>query len=317
VVVCTRDRLRALADCLESLTRQESPPELFEVIVVDNGSTDGTEGWLRRWAAADPARRRAVREERTGLSRARNRGVEVACNDVVLFVDDDALASEQWVAAHLSCYRAESAVGAVGGPVLLTWPDGRPAWLGAELEHWFSALDLGPQAVPFPPPHGPYGTNMSVRRSELIAAGGFATDLGRRGRSLVSSDEHDLFVRLWARGVRIEYAPGAVVSHQILEDRLRRRWVLRRGWAQGRGNARMQRRASTVEGGPSFKKLWRAEARFAAADPRGFARLMREGTGSARLNEIARRSGHLAAIVEHVWLRAGDLLGSSSRDVRL
>jgi hypothetical protein len=44
---------------------------------------------------------------------------------------------------------------------------------------------------------------------------------------------------------------------------------------------------------------------------------MREGTGSARLNEIARRSGHLAAIVEHVWLRAGDLLGSSSRDVRL
>ena len=98
----------------------------------------------------------------------------------MLFIDDDALAHEGWVAAHLSRYRETVTFSAVGGPVVLSWSGGRPAWLGPELEHWFSALDLGPEAEPFPPPHGPYGANMSARRLDLIGVGGFAVELGRR-----------------------------------------------------------------------------------------------------------------------------------------
>jgi glucosyl-dolichyl phosphate glucuronosyltransferase len=316
VVVCTRNRVEALSECLGSLANQEVSPARFEVVVVDNGSTDRTATFLQRWVAGDPTRRRILTEERTGLSRARNRGVEEARHEVVLFIDDDALAHTGWVGAHLARYGEDDDVGAVGGPVVLSWPSGRPAWVGPELEHWFSALDLGPEARAFPPPHGPYGANMSVRRLDVIAVGGFAIELGRRERSLVSGEEHDLFTRLWARGALIEYEPAAVVTHQVLPDRLRRAWVLRRGWAQGRGNARMQRRASGLPGSPGVRATCWAEARFAAADLRGFATVIRNGSSGATLNEVARRFGHVAAVVEHLRLRAGDILGRHRGELR-
>ena len=234
--------------------------------------------------------------------------LEVARHEVVLFIDDDALAHQGWLEAHLARYAEAADVGAVGGPVVLPWPSGRPGWLGPELEHWFSALDLGPESMPFPPPHGPYGTNMSVRRLELIAVGGFDVELGRHGRSLVSGEEHDLFSRLWARGVGIEYEPDAVVTHQVRPDRLSRRWILRRGWAQGRGNARMQRRAR-LHGGPGLRETCWAEARFAASGLDELAKLVRHDRSGGLLNDIARRSGHVAALVEHFWLLAGGRVG--------
>ena len=85
-----------------------------------------------------------------GLSQARNTGVAAARNDVVLFIDDDAVAPRGWVAAHLAAYARDPSVDAVGGPVVLAWPNGRPAWATPRLEHWWSALDLGEQARQHP-----------------------------------------------------------------------------------------------------------------------------------------------------------------------
>ena len=235
-----------MVECLGALADQVGVGD-HEVVVVDNGSTDGTDGLVRAWAAADPARRRRLREPVAGLSRARNRGVAAARGEVVLFIDDDALAPRGWVAAHLAAYAHDPAVVGVGGPIALRWPDGRPGWLAPRLEHWYSALDHGDDAVAtWPTPHGPYGTNMSVRRATLDEVGGFDTRLGRRGRSLVSSEEGDLFSRVWATGGTVAYEPATLVLHGVTPDRLSRRWVLRRGWAQGRTNARRQWAATPV-----------------------------------------------------------------------
>jgi glycosyltransferase involved in cell wall biosynthesis len=307
IIVCTRDRAPRLGGCLDHLARQIVPVATdVEVVVVDNGSSDGTADVLRAWCARDPGRRRAVTEPVAGLSRARNRGVAAARGDVVLFIDDDADAPRGWVAAHLAAYERDPAVVAVGGPVALRWPDGRPPWLGPRLEHWFSALDHGDRAVDFPRPHGPYGTNMSVRRAALEAVGGFDHRLGRRGRSLVSSEEADLFDRLWAADGRIAYEPAALVLHAVGRERLRRRWVLRRGWAQGRSNARrllfrgpMSRRELTT--------VCRAEVGMAVQGFGELVGLVMSGAQAAVVDELARRSGHAAAAAELVWLqrRAG------------
>lgn len=310
MVVCTRDRLDVLPECLASLERQAADPSLFEIVVVDNGSTDGTVEWLRGWAREDPARRRVAREPRAGLSRARNAGAELASGEVVLFVDDDAVAHDGWLEAHLRRYAADPEIGAVGGRIELSWPPERPSWLGAELEHWFSALDLGPEPVSFSPPRHPYGANMSVRRSDLLEAGGFAVELGRKGGSLVSGEEHELFTRLWARGRRIEYEPAAVVTHRVLPHRLRRRWVLRRGWAQGRGNARMQRREGRAT---SLRRTCWTETRAAVADLGALATLARERSSGAVLDDVARRSGHLAAAIEHLWTSVRDTATRTGR----
>ena len=97
VVVCTRNRAGVIGPCLEALAGQDMPPERFEVVVVDNGSTDGTAAVLRRWRDGDPSHRRVEEEHRTGLSRARNAGLAAAGAPIVAFIDDDARAAAGWV----------------------------------------------------------------------------------------------------------------------------------------------------------------------------------------------------------------------------
>jgi glycosyltransferase involved in cell wall biosynthesis len=306
IVVCTRNRADRLGRCLASLGDQVVPAGTgVEVVVVDNGSTDGTAAVAGRWCEDDPGRRRLVHEPVPGLSRARNRGTASARGDVVLFIDDDAEAPSGWVAAHLAAYHRDETVVGVGGPVALRWPDGRPGWLAPRLEHWFSALDHGDEPAAFPPPHGPYGTNMSLRRDALEAAGGFDDRLGRRGRSLLSSEEADLFERVWAAGGAVAYEPAALVLHSVTADRLSRRWVLRRGWAQGRSNARRRVLAGPVAG-RALATVCRVEAGTAA---QGFVEVVRSavrGDQAAILDELARRSGHMAAAIELAWLGVHD-----------
>jgi glycosyltransferase involved in cell wall biosynthesis len=296
VVVCTRNRWALLEMCLSSLDEQAGE---LEIIVVDNGSHDATPARLQRWAASGP-HRMVVSEPLAGLSRARNRGLEAARGEIVLFLDDDALAPVSWAASHLRAYRDET-VAAAGGPIVLTFPDGRPRWAGTALEHWWSALSLGDEPGPFPPPHGPYGANMSVRRSSALQAGGFDVALGRAGTSLISSEEADLFQRLWSAGNTIWYVPEAIIVHQVSPDRLRRRWLLRRGLAQGRTNARRD----GVLRGAALRRRWRAEIAAALRPPfKPWGALLAGGSEpGAVLNDICRRAGHLTCAWEHLRQR--------------
>jgi GT2 family glycosyltransferase len=289
VVVCTRDRRRLLEACLASLDEQSHP---VPIVVVDNGSSDTTPAFLRAWSRAAP-RRSTVSEPVAGLSRARNVGVDHADGDVVLFLDDDALAPAGWVHAHLHAYE-DPTVHAAGGPVVLDFVDGRPPWVATRLEHWWSALDHGAEGRPFPPPHGPYGANMSVRRHALVAAGGFDPRLGRRGKSLLSSEEAALFENIWAAGGEILYVPEAVIVHQITAERLRPSWVLRRGIAQGRSNVRRLRL-----NGPDRRREMGAQLAAATRRPTS---LLGDGDGWAgALDDAARRAGHLSAVAALLW----------------
>jgi glycosyltransferase involved in cell wall biosynthesis len=303
VVVCTRDRRDLLAGCLAALADQRAPDGGYEVVVVDNGSTDGTADLLDAWATTDRDARHVVREPVAGLSRARNAGLAAARGEVVVFLDDDARAPHGWVTAHLAPYAWTPGVDAVGGPVVLRWPSGRPAWITPRLEHWFSALDLGERAGPWPAGHGPYGTNMSVRRATALDIGGFSPSLGRRGRSLLSSEEQEFFERLTARGGLMAYEPAAFVHHEVLGERMRARWVVRRGWAQGRSNARVRARRAHISGW-ELVSICRTEARHAIAGSRALAGAVGQRDASAVLDEMARRFGHLSGALEQIWLWA-------------
>jgi glycosyltransferase involved in cell wall biosynthesis len=307
VVVCTRNRRELLAACLASVGQQTL--DELEIVVVDNGSSDGTAAYLADWRR-EGTHRVTVAEPVAGLSRARNRGLAVAAGDIALFLDDDAIAPVSWAASHVAAYGDERVVGA-GGPVVLRFPHGRPAWAVTELEHWWSALDHGDVPCPFPPPHGPYGTNMSVRRVTALEVGGFDTDLGRVGDSLLSSEEADLSERLWAMGGLIRYEPDAVVIHQVTRNRLRVRWLLKRGWAQGRSNARRERQLS----GRELRSRCRTEAAEAFRGLSLVLRELRQGPRSLGLavNELSRRAAHLAFAVEQVSRRAQTVTGVSRR----
>ncbi len=238
VAVCTRNRSALLAGCLATLDTQVVELDAVEVLVVDNGSTDGTADLLRAWSGG--SLRRWVAEPRVGLVHARNRALVASDREVVIFLDDDALVPPTWAAAHLAGYLPGCGIGAIGGPVGLVWPGARPGWLSDDLDHWYSALDLGDAPGPYPNDHGPYGTNMSVWRSAALGVGGFDARFGRHGRRLLSGEERDLSRRLTQAGWRLYYEPTAAVVQQVLPERIDRRWLLRRAWAQGISDARFE-----------------------------------------------------------------------------
>ncbi len=241
VIVPTHSRARLLRGCVERLLSQESAPP-YEVIVVDNGSTDATPELLRRLSAASE-RLRVVREERLGSSHARNAGVARAQGELVFFTDDDVLVPDRWVATGVRLFRDESC-DALGGPVLPMLEGGAalPAWFGERLYPCLALRPpIGGQCWLTPDDWMPYGASMAFRREVIEHAGGFDPSLGRQGKFLGLGEESALFRRVLEFGGRVLFSDEFVVEHRIGPDRLRkayfRKWM--RDAATQRASVRM------------------------------------------------------------------------------
>lgn len=249
VVVCTHSRADLLPACLTALVAQAT--DAIEVLVVDNASTDGTPSVLADFPVT------VVHEARLGLSHARNTGWQQARGPWVAYLDDDAVVEPGWGDALVAAVSLPGAV-AVAGRIRLAWPGGRPGWLHPSLEPYFTCLDRGPGRSVLPGPGFPYGANMALRRADLELLGGFDPALGRTGlRSLRSNEERDVFTRLRAlRDGDVVYAGGAGVAHQVDPGRARRRWLVRRAWAEGRDGASVLVSDASCSGGRAKGVVW-------------------------------------------------------------
>lgn len=225
--------------------------EQYEILVVDNASSDDTAEVVQA-LAGEVGNLRYVLERRSGLSHARNRALREARGPLVAFLDDDAIASRRWLEALLDAYVSGDDVVAVGGRTFLGWPRTRPGWLPAERDRFYGSFDLGDERRAMRFPIYPFGANMAISREALVAVGGFAPQLGRRGRSLASNEERFAFRKLAEAGGIVVYEPTATVRHNVLADRVNVSWVLRRSFAQGCSNVLEQ---ALVE--PSSpRRLW-------------------------------------------------------------
>jgi len=236
ITIQTYNHAEGLAETLGSLAGLRCPEDTdYEILVVDNNSSDRTSAVIREFSSVLGPRLRGLFEPRQGLSHARNLALAEARGDVICFIDDDAVADPDWVAGHAEVYRADEHVVAVAGRIELRWPEGwsRPPWLSRNLESYLSGLDLGPERIVMEYPRYPYGCNMSVRRDVANQIGGFSTRLGRQGHGLRSNEERHFFHKIYKQGGRVIYTPGAVVHHVIPAERLSRRFFLRRAYAQG------------------------------------------------------------------------------------
>lgn len=242
VVVPTIDGRVSLVRTLESLIHQANSSEL-EVVVVLNGGEAAGAGFPHRFPSI-----RFVHEPRLGLSNARNRGVVETKASLVAFVDDDATVGAEWSEAVINAFEDFPVASAVGGKVVLDWPNGRPPWLPRLLESPYSALDLGDKRRWLEFPRSPFGVNFAVRREVFGRLGFFSPHLGRVGKSLRSSEEVEFINRMQAAGSRVLYEPEAIVTHHVQTGRDTRSWLLRRCFVQGMSEAAMfglQRHPST------------------------------------------------------------------------
>ncbi len=229
VVICcwTDARWEQLVAAAESLRAQTTEP--LEVIVV----VDHNPELLDRVRAALPWARTVASTGQPGLSGARNTGVALAAGDVVAFLDDDAAAGPEWVAAQAAAY-ADSTVVGTAARIEPVWAAARPGWFPPEFDwvvgcSWTGGPE-GPAEV-----RNAVGAGMSLRRVPVLLLGGFDEGLGRVGTVPVGCEETELCIRLRQAhpGVRIVSVPAAVTHHHVPAERGTFRYFRSRCWAEG------------------------------------------------------------------------------------
>jgi len=218
-----------LGEAIGSLQRQSLPAESYEIIVVDNASTDDTRKVVEAAAASGGRAVRYVREEQLGLHNARHCGARAARAEILAFTDDDAVCEPNWLEEILRSY-ADERVGAVGGKALPRWAVEPPRWI-LSYPGSLGLLDLGEEPRELPPPRSIYGVNFSIRRSLLFELGGFNPECF--GETWLGDGETGLCLKIHAAGWKILYQPKAVVWHIVSKERISLAYMKHRFRNQG------------------------------------------------------------------------------------
>src|SRR5271157_386989 len=253
VAVATHNRAGELRLTLSSLAGMTAGDQDYEILVIDNGSSDQTSEVVHEFLPRFRGRLRYVFENRLGLSHARNRAITEARHDIIGFLDDDVDVEPHWVERISEAFESGD-YAAVGGRAFLAYPVPRPAWLDEVGECLLTKVDLG-AVRRLAQPDELYGLNLCIRREWFDRVGSFRTDLGRIGECLLSSEEEELLNRFVAAGGQLLYEPGAVVAHRVDANRLRRRWFLSRIYWGKRGHARMVPE-SQISGYQCLRSTW-------------------------------------------------------------
>jgi glycosyltransferase involved in cell wall biosynthesis len=220
VAVCTWNRAALLPAVLDRLARLRYAPGDWELVVVNNNSTDDTERVLEAFAGRLPLRR--AFEPKQGTSHARNAAVRLARGDYVVWTDDDVLVEADWLAAYARAVERHPSAALFGGPVRPRFEGTPPPWLSSawqEIGPAFAARDLG--AEPFELENDgelPYGANYVVRAREQRL---FPYDpaLGRRLDGGTLGDETAVIRAILAAGGEGWWVPDALVEHWIPKER--------------------------------------------------------------------------------------------------
>lgn len=223
-IICTYNREKYIRKVLDSLTRQQLPITDFEIVVVNNNSTDRSEEEILRFRQAHPELNFTyVTETNQGLSFARNRGVVESRADLVTFLDDDALATEDFLQKCVDYFERKPELLAIGGKIIPEFVDGKPIWYTRYYWGVTGQFDLGDQAFRILyKGKFPCGSNMTFRRGFFDTYGFFNTNLGRKGAILLAGEEKELFSRVKSSQERdrVWYFPDLQVYHMVDNTKL-------------------------------------------------------------------------------------------------
>jgi glucosyl-dolichyl phosphate glucuronosyltransferase len=246
VVLCTYNRSGSLSSALNSILASAMPSSLeWEMLVVDNNSTDGTKLLIEDYARRYPNRVRYVFELRQGLSNARNAGIRAAQGEVIAFTDDDVAVEPTWLANLAAPLLEKDTMWAgAAGRICSGEKFSPPPWL---ILH--GPFNMGGVIVQFDEGdkqtelrRAPFGANMAFRKAMFEKYGYFRTDLGRSGGSLIGNEDTELGDRLMAAGEHLCYVPNAVVNHPVPPERLTKKYVRSYWFGYGRSLVRQKNR---------------------------------------------------------------------------
>ncbi len=239
VILCTHNRARSLAAALESVVAQTLSKLVgWEILVVDNNSSDETRQVIEDFQRRYPERIRYLFEPQQGISHARNSGVRDARGEILAFIDDDETAAPGWL-QNLTANLYDCEWSGAGGRILPSWNCSRPPWLSDQSPFTLAPLavfDAGTAAGQLT--KTPFGANMAFRKEVFDACGGFRTDLGRVGKGMLSGEDTEFGRRVLDAGRRLRYEPLAFTYHPVDEIRVNQKYFLEWWFNKGRSDVR-------------------------------------------------------------------------------
>jgi glucosyl-dolichyl phosphate glucuronosyltransferase len=255
IVIATYNRSTLLARTLDSLALAETaalmpvagePPRplAWEVVVVDNNSSDDTADVVRARAAGFPCPLRLISELEQGKSPALNTGLLASTGRIIVFTDDDVWIPPEWLVNGIGPLLVRSDIDYTGGPVRPMWEVEAPSWIAGDpglLNAPIALVDYGTEPFIFEDRQRiPMGVNMAVRRSLIDRVGGFHLGLERRGNSLMGQGQAEFFCRTRDAGARGLYVPEMWLKHHVPASRLTREYYRRWWYWKGVARAQMQ-----------------------------------------------------------------------------
>lgn len=232
VIVCTFNRSTYLRKALYSLMHQTITESLYEIIVVDNCSSDDTSQVVRE-EFPHFSRIHYIFEPQPGLSFARNTGCISAKGNYLTFIDDDAVAEPDWLEKILDIYKKYPDACVVGGKIDLLFDGKVPPWIHEDFLGFLGKLEYGNEVKEVHLSERLGGGNFSIKKQVLINLGYFSTLLGRSQVGFLSGEETELMARVQAWGGKCYYTPFAVVHHHVQPNRLLKSFYLQRSYWQG------------------------------------------------------------------------------------
>ena len=239
VIVCTYNRKDLLRKCLDSLVAQNSDAVNFETIVVDNNSTDDTEKVVTQYAGRIRDLK-YVFEKDQGLSHARNRGCSEASSEYLAYLDNDAIAPEDYVSNVMKVIERHSP-DIMGGPIYPYYVSRKPGWFKDEYEIRKHAEESG-----FSLTCRISGGNYIIKKSLLRELGMFDVSLGMVGEQVKLGEERDILEK-YRRSRNEEdqktyFAVECWVKHYVPPRKMTVRYFLARYYRAGRSAARLKRK---------------------------------------------------------------------------
>jgi glycosyltransferase involved in cell wall biosynthesis len=253
-IICTYNREKYIRQALNSLVTQTLPIKDFEIVVVNNNSTDRSEEEILGFRKDHPELNFVyVTETNQGLSFSRNRGVHESSGTLVTFLDDDAVAAPDFLQKCVDYAEKFPDLLAYGGKIIPRFVDGKPKWYIKYYWGLAGQFDLGDEAFKILyKGKFPCGSNMTFQRSFFDTYGFFNTNLGRKGAILLAGEEKELFSRVkQTERDRVMYFPDLHVEHCVDNTKLNPVYLKKFCFGFAKGEK------LEVENAPLFKKISR------------------------------------------------------------
>lgn len=210
VIITTFNRGNIINMCMDSLINQNFPKEDYEILIMNNNSSDNTEEVIDDYIEKYPGVNiRYFFVPRSGQVYARQVGILAARGSILCFSDDDGILSPDWIKEIVKVFNMNEEVAGVAGKIVIRWDEKPPDWI-YEYEKYLGKLDYG-DAVKFEKGLYMNAGNLSIKKDILIEVGGFNPEM--IGQLLIGDGETGLWVRLKQNDYLIGWAPNAVMEH--------------------------------------------------------------------------------------------------------